>query len=356
MRLWNPTNSETGRNFAWLWKNHPPDLRRHTLIIYAEDVLQPQLIQRMYKIRQKLYTAVSKENVTWSQACLKVPLIPSKYSDFLEDVEEDSDEDDDAFAGFDDFGEDFQFTKTDFSVDFYPEPYCQNYNSLEDICFEDSFIELFALHGQVNETQIMNLTKDQILDAINAKTTKSGIFSVNKDFTQLLGRIQYDSEGNIQGAQALKMNLYGKMNVSEAHLESIEKDSLFGDQLALEQIDEVTRSIEDEFIGILEAERTKLEAEDTHLDFIVAKSFPDAVNERITGDIPKVLGSFGLMFLYVGVALSKCRLDCVDNKALLSRAGLAAVLMALVTSYGLCSLMGFFISPLHNFIPFLFRS
>ena len=355
VRLWNPTNSETGRNFAWLWKNHPPDLRRHTLILYAEDVLQPQVIQRMYKIRQKLYTAVSKENVTWSQACLKVPLIPSKYSDFMEDVEEDSDEDDDPFAAFDDFGQDFQFTKTDFSVDFYPEPYCQKYNSLEDICFEDSLIELFALHGQVNETLIMNLTKDQILNALNAKSTKSGIFSVKKDFTEFLGRIQYDSEGKIQGAKALKMNLYGKMNVSEAHLERVKKDSVFGDQIALEQIDEVTRSIEDEFIGILEAERTKLETdEDTeHLDFIVAKSFPDAVNERITGDIPKVLGSFALMFFYVGVALSKCRLDCVDNKALLSRAGLAAVLMALITSYGLCTLMGFFISPLHNFIPFL---
>ena len=111
----------------------------------------------------------------------------------------------------------------------------------------------------------------------------------------------------------------------------------------MEQIDDVTRSIEDEFIGILEAERTKLETdEDTeHLDFIVAKSFPDAVNERITGDIPKVIGSFVLMFVYVGVALGKP--NCVDNKTLLSMAGLVAILMALITSYGLCSLMGFFI-------------
>ena len=33
--------------------------------------------------------------------------------------------------------------------------------------------------------------------------------------------------------------------------------------------------------------------------------------------------------------------------------GLFSVLMALVTSYGLCSVLGFFITPLHNFIPFL---
>ena len=341
MRLWNPTNSETGQNFAWLWKNHPPDLRRHTLIIQADNVLEPRIIQKMYQIRQKLYTTVTKENVTWNQACLKVPLIPSKYSDFLDSQEEttedpffDSDSDED-------FDFQFQDIKTDFSVDYYPNLYCHIFNSLEDVCFEDSILELFATHGSINEDQIMDLTQDQILQAINQVSTKSGIFSVTKDFTELLGRIEYDSEGKIVGAQALKMNLYGKMNVTEAHLE-LKKGSALDEQLALEQIDDVTKSIEDAFIAILEAEKKQQElGGNSSLNFIVAKSFPDAVNERITGDIPKVIGSFVLMFVYVGVALGKP--NCVDNKTLLSMAGLVAILMALITSYGLCSLMGFFI-------------
>ncbi len=37
----------------------------------------------------------------------------------------------------------------------------------------------------------------------------------------------------------------------------------------------------------------------------------------------------------------------------MAKAGLASVLLALITSYGLCSALGFFVSPLHNFIPFL---
>ena len=41
----------------------------------------------------------------------------------------------------------------------------------------------------------------------------------------------------------------------------------------------------------------------------------------------------------------------ITNQILLT--GLFSVLMALVTSYGICSILGFFISPLHNFIPFL---
>lgn len=38
VRLWNPTNSETGQNFAWLWKNHPPDVRIHNLILFNNKV------------------------------------------------------------------------------------------------------------------------------------------------------------------------------------------------------------------------------------------------------------------------------------------------------------------------------
>ena len=33
--------------------------------------------------------------------------------------------------------------------------------------------------------------------------------------------------------------------------------------------------------------------------------------------------------------------------------GLFSVMLAMVTSYGLCSALGFSFSPLHNFIPFL---
>ena len=87
------------------------------------------------------------------------------------------------------------------------------------------------------------------------------------------------------------------------------------------------------------------------IDFIIAKSFSDAVNERITGDLPKVFGSFIFMLIYVGLALGK--LNSRENKFWLSLSGLFAVVMAMFTSYGICSYFGYFISPLHNFIPFL---
>ena len=57
-----------------------------------------------------LYEAVGDNNVTWNSACLKVPLVPSKYSDFVknneevEPVEDDYEDPFDIFEKDDDFG------------------------------------------------------------------------------------------------------------------------------------------------------------------------------------------------------------------------------------------------------------
>lgn len=320
-----------------------------------ENVLNTESLLKLYDLRQSLYDAVSKDNVIWKHACLKVPLVPSQYSDFLAEPKPEYD-DDDPFSDFNDgFVDDFQDSKVfDLSVEYYPEPYCSVFNSLENVCFEDSILELFAKNGQLSRDMIENLEDSDILKAINDKNAQySGLFSVKKDFQRLLGGIEFDPQnGQVTKAIALKYDLYGKMNVTAAHLESIRKNSLLGDQLSLEQIDDNTRSIEDKFIEILSSFRSNAKnAGNLSLDFIVAKSFPDAVNDRISGDIPKVLGSFGLMFIYVTLALGK--LNCTDNKSLLGLSGLFSVIMALVASYGVCSISGYFISPLHNFIPFL---
>ena len=44
----------------------------------------------------------------------------------------------------------------------------------------------------------------------------------------------------------------------------------------------------------------------------VQKDFQEAVNERIMDDIPKVLGSFLVMFVYVSISLGK--LNCFENR------------------------------------------
>ena len=46
----------------------------------------------------------------------------------------------------------------------------------------------------------------------------------------------------------------------------------------------------------------------------IAKSFQESVNERIMDDIPKVLGSFLIMFIYVSLSLG--RLNFVENRVI----------------------------------------
>ena len=62
-------------------------------------------------------------------------------------------------------------------------------------------------------------TPQDILDKINDETNQySGLYSVVKDFQSLVGGIEYDNEGKIKSARAVRFDMFGKMNVTEAHL------------------------------------------------------------------------------------------------------------------------------------------
>ena len=65
VKLWNPSQSESGQNFAWLWKNHPPDLRAHVIIFYTEEeggnVLEKSSLQKV-----SLYTTPEAGSIKMS--------------------------------------------------------------------------------------------------------------------------------------------------------------------------------------------------------------------------------------------------------------------------------------------------
>ena len=113
---------------------------------------------------------------------MKVPLVPTEYADFLTDNPDDkitATTTEDPFAAFgkDDYGDkDEDIEEKEFSVKYYPEPYCAIFNSLDDVCFEDSIFELFGQHGIVDVDFIESLSLTNILDGINGPQ-KSGIFS-----------------------------------------------------------------------------------------------------------------------------------------------------------------------------------
>ena len=195
--------------------------------------------------------------------------------------------------------------------------------------------------------QLDELTDGDILEAVNNKNT-SLMFTVKKDFKGMLGDVVYDDSGKIIGAGVMVMTLYGKMNVTETHLRKGREEGVFGKQLSIEQLDDATSEIEDAISASLKDTNSSGNVE---VLANVAKNFQDSINHQILSDLPKIGGSFLIMFIYVSTSLGK--FNCLENRILLAQVGLFAILMALVTSYGLCSLLGLEMSPLHNFIPFL---
>ena len=61
----------------------------------------------------------------------------------------------------------------------------------------------------------------------------SDMFMVAKDFPSFLGGIERDPEGRIIKAEATIMYFFSKMNVTEAHLEQVQEDSILGDQVGV---------------------------------------------------------------------------------------------------------------------------
>ena len=58
------------------------------------------------------------------------------------------------------------------------------------------------------------------------------MFSVVKDFKSMLGDVRYDSvTGDIISAGVTTFNLYGRMNVTESHLNLRRRDSVLGNQV-----------------------------------------------------------------------------------------------------------------------------
>ena len=81
------------------------------------------------------------------------------------------------------------------------------------------------------------------------------------------------------------------------------------------------------------------------------RSFGDLVGSKVMSDINTFAAGYVLIFIYVLVNLGK--LNSIEQRAWLSVAGIATVLMGLATSFGLAMLMGVFYSSMNRLLLFL---
>lgn len=101
-------------------------------------------------------------------------------------------------------------------------------------CFENSLLELWAHDGSYDQTsddRISHLTTETILRDVNSKNT-SGLMLVEKNFKDVLGGLELDSDGRIVSAKAMFLSFVGKMNATQAKLDGIDLNNALGEYVS----------------------------------------------------------------------------------------------------------------------------
>eukprot|EP00095_Tigriopus_kingsejongensis_P012251 snap_masked-scaffold472_size162276-processed-gene-0.4 protein:Tk12251 transcript:snap_masked-scaffold472_size162276-processed-gene-0.4-mRNA-1 annotation:"hypothetical protein DAPPUDRAFT_306990" len=363
-KLWIPQNSDFVRNTDWLWTNFPPDLRFHSVIIKADNVLEPSVIQHILKIHDSVAKLSTKNGLTWSDKCYQLPVVDLNISfdqgAFLDDGNATVLDFSDADYNYDYYYEDpttlnrsHSVSKRniqgmpDPSIELYPVDYCEIVKEItQSACFESSLLELWAPddYGVVTHDVVKRLTIEDILAKINKPVGFSEVFKRPVDFTQYLGGISRNASGSIIGAKATFIRFFGKINAS-----AITEDAQVSTGKG-QPVDEVTLEFESELLKALRA--PKVHADPNIVVYLnVARSFNDLSEKVINTDVLLFGVGFGIVFIYVQLSLGK--LNLVEQRPFLSAVGIGCIALTVFTSYGLCSLMGFVFSPMHNIIPFL---
>ena len=97
---------------------------------------------------------------------------------------------------------------------FYPEPYCSLVDTAPTVCYEESILELWAKDGDLDRDAIFSLSQEDIINTINTKNM-SEVLLREKNFTSLLGELQYNSTGLFFYSYILQLpNLLALTNVS----------------------------------------------------------------------------------------------------------------------------------------------
>lgn len=218
-----------------------------------------------------------------------------KFDDFEEDKpdEKESSGGGDAIANLGEY----------FSLEYYPQPYCDIVNQMPKVCLELSLLELWANDGKYNEQtdrDIETLTKESILEKIN-NFNKSGIFMMERNFTDLLGGVQLDSGGKIRSAEATVIRWFVKMNATEALKNPlVERD---------EPVDIKTLEFEGDMLEIMLNKSGYPDGLESFPN--VQRSFADVAKVAVFGDGLQLVMGYVILFVYVTVMLGK--FGCVDQ-------------------------------------------
>lgn len=339
MKLWVPQNSKFLHDTNWMIEHFKEGNRVETVMLTAEDVLTPEVLQRMANITDEIVSvAVTNSKgrtISWKEVCFKVPLIAEYTAKSRRRREETT------------LPPTTKRTKKprpfmNPSVDLPNFMYCPIINRLPVGCMDLSILELWKYDHEL----IASLTKEQILDKLN--TTKiSPVTGHTIDYSELLGGIERDESGRIISATSLVSHWMVHVNYSEVDADVsgnaagtedwVTEDSMLWEAAFLDRL----HLIKDE----------KPEEEGSIMYYAAGRSYGDISADSMFKDIDKLVFGGVIMFIYMQLVLSK--FSWTEFRIMLGSIGLLSVGMGFVAGCGIVALIGVSYGPVHTCLPFL---
>ena len=214
--------------------------------------------------------------------------------------------------------------------------YCDLVSRLEDRCAQHSLLEMW----RYREELINSTTGQEIRAGVNLLKS-SPWFSHSANFTSLLGGLTRTSSGHVVAATTALM--FWQISVPD-NVTVIESQ---GSGVELELGDATSLAWEEKFV------ETVLSFSDDRFEVLpnAVSSFGNESADAIVFDgVIMALGYF-LMVAYTCLTLGP--LHPVENRVLLSLAGIISILLGFIMSIGISSAMGYPYTLVHAIMPFL---
>ncbi|CRK87719.1 CLUMA_CG001509, isoform A [Clunio marinus] len=347
LKLWVPENSQFLKDTKFIINNFGQGIRAQSVLIVADDVLRPEVIQKLAVINKEFNEIEVKgedgKDFNFEEICFKIPLIAAFTVGDSDDRRRKRDVfDDDFFKDDDDDSESKKKLKKILEplLNIDMKQYCAIVDSLPLGCMRESVLELW----KTNYEKIGNLTKQQIIEKLN-ETDISPETGHNAKFLSLLGGTETNSSGYITSAKSLLTSWMLHLNFSD--VDSTKLGNIAGTE---DWASYNSLAFEAKYLEIMQRLQKDLETDDIKIYYSAGRSFGDISSKTLFQDMDKIfLGAF-LMMIYMIFVLS--RFSWTEIRFTLTSAGLLNVGMAYVSGCGISSVFLFY-SPVHTSLFFI---
>ncbi|XP_011688295.1 PREDICTED: uncharacterized protein LOC105450242 [Wasmannia auropunctata] len=197
VKLWIPPDSDFAKATEWLMSHYLETLRIQTFILTGDNVLEQQTLIRLNEITKQIISSQTPiENISWTDVCMKVPIISGAMSRFKRQS---------SLLG-DDLYDDNLASKNNQTfepaVHIDSNMYCSIIESLRKGCLLISILDIWNF----DSAKIAKDSTEEIITKINTiKVSPTLGYTLN--FSELLGNVTLDERNRIIAATTIRTNL-----------------------------------------------------------------------------------------------------------------------------------------------------